>query len=307
MKFMMKVLLGVVVVLVSVVVVQVQIMLKWVYVYEMLELFYIEFVWVVDEIVKCIDGCYKIDVYFVLQLGKEVDINQGLKLGMVDIIILGFSFVLWEYKLIGVIYYFYIFCDLLYLIVYMKSDVFKKLVVGYEEVLGNYIIVVIYYGMCYIMVNKDIKICVDMQGLKMCVLDVFVYLVMLCVCGVNIIFIVFVEVYLVLQNGMVEVQENLLIVIEVKKFYEVQKNIVLIGYIVDYLNIVMLKIIWVSFLDEDKVIFFEVMFEVVECVIKIVEECEVVLVDKFKVDGLIVIEVDKEDFLKNVFEKLLLE
>ena len=47
---------------------------------------------------------YKIDVFPASQLGKETDINQGLTLGTVDIIISGSSFAAREYPPIGVTY-----------------------------------------------------------------------------------------------------------------------------------------------------------------------------------------------------------
>ena len=86
-----------------------------------------------------------------------------------------------------------------------------------------------------------------MQGLKIRVPDVPAYLAMPRACGANTAPIAFAEVYLALQNGTVEAQENPLTTIEAKKFYEVQKNIVLTGHIVDHLNTVVSKSLWASF------------------------------------------------------------
>ena len=63
--------------------------LKWAHVYETSEPFHTESVWAAEEINKRTDGRYKIDVFPASQLGKESDINQGLTLGTVDIIISG--------------------------------------------------------------------------------------------------------------------------------------------------------------------------------------------------------------------------
>ncbi len=59
--------------------------------------------------------------------------------------------------------------------------------------------------------------------------DVPAYLAMPRACGANTTPIAFAEVYLALQNGTVEAQENPLTTIEAKKFFEVQKHIVLTG------------------------------------------------------------------------------
>ena len=60
--------------------------------YETSEPFHTQSVWAAQEIAKRTNGRYQIDVYPASQLGKETDINQGLSLGSVDIIISGSSF-----------------------------------------------------------------------------------------------------------------------------------------------------------------------------------------------------------------------
>ena len=303
MKFTMKGLIGAAAMLMaSTIAAQAQTALKWAHVYETSEPFHTESVWAAEEIAKRTDGRYKIDVFPASQLGKEADINQGLKLGTVDIIISGSSFASRDYKPIGVTYYPYIFRDPSHLIAYTKSDVFKKLAAGYEEASGNHITAVTYYGTRHTTANKEIKTCADMNGLKIRVPDVPAYLAMPRACGANTAPIAFAEVYLALQNGTVEAQENPLTTIEAKKFYEVQKNIVLTGHIVDHLNTVVSKQLWASLSDEDKQIFSDVMMEAAERATKIVEEREAALVEKFKADGLTVTEVDKADFEKTVLE-----
>ncbi|MTH76141.1 sialic acid TRAP transporter substrate-binding protein SiaP [Paracoccus aestuariivivens] len=308
MKFTMKGLMGAAAMLMaSTIAAQAQTALKWAHVYETSEPFHTESVWAAEEIAKRTDGRYKIDVFPASQLGKEADINQGLKLGTVDIIISGSSFASRDYKPIGVTYYPYIFRDPSHLIAYTKSDVFKKLAAGYEEASGNHITAVTYYGTRQTTANKDIKSCADMKGLKIRVPDVPAYLAMPRACGANTSPIAFAEVYLALQNGTVEAQENPLTTIEAKKFYEVQKNIALTGHIVDHLNTVVSKQLWASLSDEDKKIFSEVMMEAAERGTKIVEEREAALVEKFKGMGIGVTEVDKADFEKTVLENVKME
>ena len=103
-----------------------------------------------------------------------------------------------------------------------------------------------------------------MKGLKIRVPDVPAYLAMPRACGANTAPIAFAEVYLALQNGTVEAQENPLTTIEAKKFYEVQKNIVLTGHIVDHLNTVISSGLWKKLSDEDSKIFSDVAQEAAE-------------------------------------------
>jgi TRAP-type C4-dicarboxylate transport system substrate-binding protein len=152
--------------------------------------------------------------------------------------------------------------------------------------------------------NKPIAKCADMKGLKMRVPDVPAYLAMPRACGANTAPIAFAEVYLALQNGTVEAQENPLTTIEAKKFFEVQKNIVLTGHIVDHLNTVISGGLWKKLSDADKKIFTDVTQEAAAKASAEVAAREKELVGIFKTKGLSVTEVDKADFrdtvLKNV-------
>src|SRR5690349_20465815 len=61
--------------------------LKWAHVYETSEPYHKWSVWAADEIKKRTNGRYEIAVFPASSLGKESDINQGMTLGTVDIII----------------------------------------------------------------------------------------------------------------------------------------------------------------------------------------------------------------------------
>lgn len=286
---------------------QAQIKLKWAHVYETSEPFHTESVWAAEEFKKRTNGKYEITVYPASQLGKETDINQGLTLGTVDIIISGSSFAARAYPPIGVTYYPFTFRGPDHLLSYTKSDVFKEMVKGYQEKSGHQIVAVSYYGTRQTTSNKPIKSCADMKGLKIRVPDVPAYLAMPRACGANTAPIAFAEVYLALQNGTVEAQENPLTTIEAKKFYEVQKHIVLTGHIVDHLNTVVAKQLWDKLSPEERKIFSDVALEAAERTTKKIQADEVKLVQLFKDKGLTVTEVDKADFLANVQKNVTFE
>jgi tripartite ATP-independent transporter DctP family solute receptor len=281
--------------------------LKWAHVYEPNEPFHTQSVWAAGEIAKRTNGRYSIDVYPSSQLGKETDINQGLSLGSVDMIISGSSFAARSYPPIGVTYYPYVFRDANHLLAYTKSDVFKELAKGYTDKTGHQILAVTYYGARHTSSNKPIKTCADMKGLKIRVPDVPAYLAMPRACGANTAPIAFAEVYLALQNGTVEAQENPLTTIEAKKFYEVQKHIALTGHIVDHLNTVVSANLWKKLSDEDKKIFSDVAQEAASRATAEIQSKEKELVAFFRQKGLTVTEVDKEDFKQNVLKNVTFE
>ena len=281
--------------------------LKWAHVYETSEPFHTESVWAAQEIAKRTNGRYTIDVFPASQLGKETDINQGLALGTVDIIISGSSFAARSFKPIGVTYYPFTFRNPDHLIAYTKSDVFKELAKGYEEAAGHHIVAVSYYGTRQTTSNKPIAHCADMNGLKIRVPDVPAYLAMPRSCGANTTPIAFAEVYLALQNGTVEAQENPLTTIDAKKFYEVQKYIVLTNHIVDHLNTVISKGLWAQLSEEDRKIFSEVAAEAAARTTKIIQEREAALISTFKERGLSVTEVDRKEFADAVAKAVTFE
>ena len=273
--------------------------LKWAHVYETSEPFHTASVWAAQEIGKRTNGRYQIDVYPASQLGKEADINQGLSLGSVDIIISGSSFAAKSFPPIGVTYYPYTFRDADHLLAYTKSDIFKELAKGYEDKSGHHIIAVTYYGVRQTSSNKPIKSCADLKGLKM---RVPAYLAMPRACGANTAPIAFAEVYLALQNGTVEAQENPLTTIEAKKFYEVQKHIVLTGHIVDHLNTIISGGLWKKLSEEDRKIFTDVAQEAAAKATAEIKVNEAKLVDFFKQKGLTVTEVNKDEFRDTVIK-----
>ena len=203
---------------------QAQTKLKWAHVYETSEAYHTSSVWAADEIKKRTNGKFEIQVFPASTLGKESDINQGLQLGTVDIIISGASFAARSFPRIGVAYYPYTFRDADHLLKYAQSDVFKELAEGYKQKTGIQTTAVTYYGARHSTSNKLFTKCEEMKGLKMRVPDVPAYMALPRACGANPTPIAFAEVYLALQNGTVDAQENPLPTIEAKKFYEVQKK-----------------------------------------------------------------------------------
>ena len=102
--------------------------------------------------------------------------------------------------------------------------------------------------------------------------------------------------YLALQNGTVEAQENPLTTIEAKKFYEVQKAIMLTGHIVDGLTTQVAPHIWSKLTDAEKKIFTDVALEAAAKATDQIKKREAELVDEFKKKGLQVVTVNRKSF-----------
>ena len=179
-------------------------------------------------------------------------------LGTVDMIISGPSFAARSYPRLGIAYYPFIFRDGDHLLAYSKSDVFKEMIDGFRAKTGIQILAYTYYGARHTTAQKPFTDCAGMKGIKIRVPDVPAYRATPEACGANPTPIAFAEVYLALQNGTVDAQENPLTTIEAKKFYEVQKHIMLTGHIVDGLTTQVAPHVWNTLSDAEKKIFTEV-------------------------------------------------
>lgn len=281
--------------------------LKWAHVYETSEPYHTESVWAAEEIKKRTNGRFEIEVFPASSLGKETDINQGLQLGTVDIIISGLSFAARSFPRIGVGYYPFTFRDGDHLLAWSKSPAFRELADGYKAKTGVQVTAVTYYGARHVTSNRAFSDCAGMKGLKIRVPDVPAYMAMPRACNANPTPIAFAEVYLALQNGTVEAQENPLPTIDAKKFYEVQKHIRLTGHITDAVATQVAPHVWNKLSDEDKKIFTEVMLEAAARGSKIVAQRESELADVFRSRGLTVEPVDRMAFQKAVLEKVPME
>ena len=278
--------------------------LKWAHVYETSEPFHKWSVWAGDEIKKRTNGKYEVQVFPASTLGKESDINQGLTLGSVDIILSGASFAGNTYKPLAVSYFPFIFRDADHLLKYAQSDVFKELAKGYDEKSGNHITALNYYGARHVTSSaaKPVTKPEDMKGLKIRVPDAPAYLAFPKSLGANATPIAFAEVYLALQNGTVDAQENPLPTIEAKKFFEVQKNISLTGHIIDSLLTITSGQLWGKLTTNEKKIFSDVMQEAAEKTGREIIASEVRLAEEFKKKGNNVITVDKAAFREAVLK-----
>ena len=286
---------------------QAQTKLKWAHVYETSEAYHTQSVWAADEIKKRSNGKFDIQVFPASTLGKETDINQGLQLGTVDMIISGPSFAARSYPRFGIAYYPFIFRDGEHLLAFAKSGVFKEMVDDFRAKTGIQVTAYTYYGARHTTAQKAFTNCEGMKGIKIRVPDVPAYTATPKACGVNPTPIAFAEVYLALQNGTVEAQENPLTTIEAKKFYEVQKAIMLTGHIVDGLTTQIAPHVWSKLSDAEKTMFTDVTREAAARASAEIKKREGELVEEFRKKGLQVVNVDRKSFQDAVLKNSPLE
>lgn len=259
--------------------------LKFAHVYETSEPYHTWALWAADEIKKRSGGKYEMEVFPASSLGKETDINEGLSLGTVDVIWTGFQFAGRSYGPISISGYPYVYRSVDHWKKFLKSDLFKDLADGYQKASGNKAITATYYGKRHVTAKKPVRTPADMKGIKIRVPDAPAYTAFPKATGANPTPIAFAEVYLALQQGVVDAQENPLTTIQAKKFYEVQSHINLTGHITDSLLAIVGGPLWNRLNDADKKLFTEVLTEAAAGCTAAIEKNEEELVAWFEKQG----------------------
>lgn len=278
--------------------------LKWAHSYEVENPYHTWALWASDEIKKRTNGKYEIKVYPASSLGKEVDINEGLTIGSIDIVHTSAAFAGRTYPALAISTYPYIFRDLDHFYKFAASDQFRSFADGYEKLTGSHVFCTSYYGARNVTsTDKPIRTPEDMKNLKIRIPNAPAYGMFPRAVNANPTPIAFAEVYLALQQGVVDAQENPLTIIKFKKFYEVQKYISLTQHMLDNLLTISSGSLWNSLSSKEKTIFTDVMLEMSAGISKGIEDAEGELVEWFEKQGNTVIkDVDKNAMRMKVAE-----
>lgn len=274
--------------------------LKWAHVYETSSPYHEWALWVAEEIKKRSNGELEVEVFPASSLGKESDINEGLTLGTVDLIYTGQLFAGNNYGPIAIGGSPYMFRDLDHWTAFRGSDLFQELASGYRDETGHEVVAMTYYGERHVTSNKEIKQPGDMANLKIRVPDAPLYTMFPRAVGANPTPIAFAEVYLALQQGVVDAQENPLPTIQFKKFYEVQDYITLTGHITDALLTIVAQSTWSSLSDSEKELLAGLLQEAAANCTDDIVKAELDLVAWFRDQGKTVNEVDRAAFREAV-------
>jgi tripartite ATP-independent transporter DctP family solute receptor len=275
--------------------------LTWAHVYEQSEPLHKWALWAANEINTKSNGRFYIDVFPASIMGKEAELNQSLTLGIVDIINTGTSFAGQNYPPMSLSELPYVFRDYQHWQAFNKSPLFDEIKQGYlEKTRGNRVLGNSYYGQRHITSNKPIHTPSDMVNLKLRVPNASIYKMFPLAVGANPSPIAFSETYLALQQGVVDAQENPLPTIKAKKFYEVQTHISLTGHLQGTVLTVVGDRLWSKLSAQDKSLFSETLKQAAANISADTRKAELALVAWFEEQGIIVLNVDRGEFRKQV-------
>ncbi len=271
--------------------------LKFGHVYETTEPYHKWAVWAADEIKKRTNGKYDVQVFPSSSLGKEQDLYQGLALGTLDLTYTGSLYASRDYGPMALSSAPLMFRDYDHWKAWRDSTMYADVKSAYSAKTGNQVLALVYYGERHVTSNKPIRTPADMKGMKFRTPDSPIYTMFPRAMGANPTPIAFAEVYLALQNGTVDGQENPLPTILAKKFYEVNKNISLTGHMTDSLITLASPALWKKLSPEERKVFEDVYREAALKTNEDIRTAEAQLATDFATKyGATVIKVDRKPF-----------
>ncbi len=274
--------------------------LRWAHVYEIGTPYHQQALVAAREFEELTNGRYRVRVYPASSLGNESAINESLLLGAIDIIYTGNSFVANEFPPIALSDFPYAIEDFDHWRTYRDSPLFEEIATDFGNATNSEVIGLTYYGFRHVTANRPILHPDDMRDLKIRVPNAPMYLILPQATGANAAPMPFAEVYLALQQGVVDAQENPLTTIRFKRFHEVQSHINLTGHVMPSL----LTLVSVRSLNElgeqDALLLEDVAWRAADRASREIAASEDELVAWFTDQGITVNEVDRRAFRDSV-------
>ena len=240
----------------------------------------------------------QIESFPAAQLGNESESLEQVASGALDMAIAGPSFLgVWEEDA-AVLDGAYLFEDVDHFVETVEGETMSGVFDGLYESSDIKVLSSWYYGTRHVTANKEIKSSEDFAGLKIRTPNAPLYLENIKAMGGTATPMALDEVYLALQQGVIDAQENPIPTISTAKFNEVQDYINLTGHMVQGVMITTGRSVFEGLTDEERSALEEAMGPAAEATRECIEEQEQSILEEWKSgDGIQVNEdVDRESF-----------
>ncbi len=204
-----------------------------------------------EELSKLTDGRIDVQVFPNETLGKEIDLINGMQLGSVDMTITGESLQNWA-PMAALLAVPYAYSSLEEMDKVASGDIGKKIE---EQIIERARIRPIAYfarGPRELTSNRPIKTPADLDGLKLRVPNVPLFVDVWKALGARPTPMAFSEVFTSLQAGTIDAQENPLALIDSASFNEVQKYVNKTDHVRSWIYLTISEITWQKLSDADK-------------------------------------------------------
>ncbi|MPY78959.1 MAG: DctP family TRAP transporter solute-binding subunit [Actinophytocola sp.] len=244
----------------------------------------------------------KIETFPNSQLGEDTERFTSLMAGDVDMDVQGSSALASTYPPIGVLDIAYAFDGADHLFEFFDSAEAEQLKEDFAKKTGARILDVWFFGMRHFSANQPIREPADLQGQRMRFPDSPIYLENAKALGAKATAVAFEEVYLGLQQGIIDGQENPIPTIADESFDEVQSHVSLTGHQTGSQLIVISEERWQQLSQEQQQALQESVSKTRAENRECIEEQEADVIKKWRTGGgpTIVDDVDQEAFAKRV-------
>jgi TRAP-type transport system periplasmic protein len=179
-----------------------------------------------------------------LPSGADHPAGDKNMLGHVEMAIAGPSFLATWYEPIGAFDAAYAFHDYDHLMAVAEGEIGAALWEGLREQHGIRVLGTWFYGVRHITANRPIRRPEDLRGFRLRMPDARVWQATGAALGATPMPVAFAEVYLALQQGLVDGQENPIPTIQAVGFHEVQSHLSLTGHIQSSTQVLIAESLW---------------------------------------------------------------
>ncbi|SON57445.1 Extracytoplasmic solute receptor protein YiaO [Hartmannibacter diazotrophicus] len=204
-----------------------------------------------EEVKSLTDGRIEVEVYPNESLGKEMDLVNGMQLGTVDMTITGESLQNWA-PMAALLAVPYAYKSLDHMDAVASGELGKKIEAEIVEKAQIRPLAYFARGPRDLTSNRPIKSPDDLNGLKMRVPNVPLFVAVWNALGASPTPMAFSEVFTSLQNGTIDAQENPLALIKSANFNEVQKYVNKTEHVRSWIYLTISEITWAKLSDADK-------------------------------------------------------
>lgn len=245
------------------------------------------------------EGKVNVVIYGAGQLGSEKDLADGIVAGTVDVAYVGPGELGKRFAPISVFDAPFIFDGPEHGNKVVNGEIGQRLYQQMSDEIGITALGSMYYGTRYV-TTKDFPVSspADLEGKKLRAPDMPLPTAVVRGMGAQPTPMAFAEVYLALQQGVVDGQENPIPTIYTNKFYEVQDYISLTGHTVAFTPVIMSNEKFDSIPEEYQQIIKDAVQEVIPMEIEETLTFEIEKLEEMKNNGMNVIEPDKAAFIE---------
>ncbi len=204
-----------------------------------------------EELSALTDGRIAVEVFPNESLGKEIDLINGMQLGTVDMTITGESLQNWA-PMAALLAVPYAYKSIEHMDEVASGDIGDQIEAQIVEKAQIRPIAYFARGPRDLTSNRPITSPADLNGLKMRVPNVPLFVDVWSALGANPGPMAFSEVFTSLQNGTIEAQENPLALIRSASFYEVQSHVNMTEHVRSWIYLTIAESTWNKLSEEDQ-------------------------------------------------------